>query len=114
LLPRKNYRRIRPLYEPFRNDFDDRPPAFELNRKRLMQSFERCAPLFGINIPRKNLDEMSDRSLIITLSLISPFEPREKQALLETPSEQERIDLLITLLEMAALADRRGVRPTRQ
>jgi Lon protease-like protein len=114
LLPRKSYRRVRAIYEPFRNDFDDRPPVFELDRKRLQQAFERCAPLFNLNIPRKNLDELSDRSLIITLSLIAPFEPREKQALLETPSEQERADLLTTLLEMAALADRRGVRPTRQ
>jgi Lon protease-like protein len=33
--------------------------------------------------------------------MLCPFQPAEKQALLEAPGWDERVDILITLLEMA-------------
>lgn len=37
------------------------------------------------------------------LIMICPLEPNEKQALLEAPTFRTRVDLLITLLEMATM-----------
>jgi hypothetical protein len=36
--------------------------------------------------------------------MVCPFEPAEKQALLEAPGETERAGALLTLLQMGALA----------
>ena len=40
--------------------------------------------------------------------MICPFEPSEKQALLEAPDLSERAKLLIALIEMAILDGREG------
>ena len=41
--------------------------------------------------------------LITSLSMICPFEPREKQALLEAPTLADRGRLMIRMVEMAIL-----------
>ena len=38
------------------------------------------------------------------LAMVCPFEPAEKQALLEAPTDVERAAALLTLLQMGALA----------
>ena len=45
---------------------------------------------------------MPDDMLVITLSMVCPFEPVEKQALLEAVTDQDRARTLLTLLEMGA------------
>ena len=40
--------------------------------------------------------------LVVTLAMVCPFEPAEKQALLEAPSDAERASTLLTLLQMGA------------
>ena len=42
--------------------------------------------------------------LVVTLAMVCPFEPAEKQALLEAPTDAERAAALLTLLQMGALA----------
>ena len=39
---------------------------------------------------------------MVTLAMVCPFEPIEKQALLEAPTEAERADTLLALLHMGA------------
>ena len=43
-------------------------------------------------------------TLVNALAMLCPFEPAEKQALLEAPGWAERVDTLVTLLEMASAA----------
>ncbi|MGH7154232.1 MAG: hypothetical protein ACREF3_09900 [Acetobacteraceae bacterium] len=43
--------------------------------------------------------------LVITLSMICPFEPAEKQALLEARSDADQAATLLALLRMGAVAD---------
>ena len=44
-------------------------------------------------------------TLVTSLAMGLPFEPLEKQALLEAPTLVERVDALTTLLEIDALED---------
>ena len=48
------------------------------------------------------IDEMPDDALVVTLAMICPFEPAEKQALLEAPTPSERAATLLTLLRMGS------------
>ncbi|WP_421702073.1 LON peptidase substrate-binding domain-containing protein [Aliiroseovarius sp.] len=48
-----------------------------------------------------SLKEAEDELLINSLSMMCPFEPEDKQALLEAPSLQTRRETLVTLMEFA-------------
>jgi Lon protease-like protein len=48
-----------------------------------------------------SLEEAEDELLINSLSMLCPFEPEDKQALLEAPSLSTRRETLITLIEFA-------------
>lgn len=48
-----------------------------------------------------SLKEAEDEFLINSLSMLCPFEPEDKQALLEAPSLQTRRETLVTLMEYA-------------
>ena len=45
---------------------------------------------------------------MITLAMACPFEPVEKQALLEAPTDADRAATLLALLQMGAPADAAG------
>lgn len=48
-----------------------------------------------------SLKDADDMLLINSLSMLCPFEPEEKQALLEAPSLLTRRETLLTLMEFA-------------
>ena len=48
---------------------------------------------------------MPDDALVVTLAMVCPFEPAEKQALLEAPTDPDRAATLLTLLQMGAAAN---------
>lgn len=49
----------------------------------------------------ESLDQADDELLINSLSMLCPFEPEDKQALLEAPSLSTRRETLVTLIEFA-------------
>ena len=54
---------------------------------------------------------MPDETLLTTLCMVCPFEPAEKQALLEAATDEDRGAILLTLLEMGAADDGAASRP---
>jgi len=49
-----------------------------------------------------SLTEADAELLVNSLSMLCPFDPEEKQALLEAPTLAERRETLVTLMEFAA------------
>ena len=69
----------------------------------------------GFDANWEAIDEMPDATLVATLAMVCPFEPPEKQALLEAAEIEERTQALLALLQMGAHIDRgRPVRPAAQ
>jgi hypothetical protein len=54
------------------------------------------------------LEKFAAEALVTSLAMMCPFEPREKQALLEAGTLAERAKVLTTLLEMSSLAGESG------
>ena len=52
----------------------------------------------------ETIQRLTDDALVTTLAMVCPFEPAEKQALLEAPTDQDRAATLLALLQMGALA----------
>ncbi len=55
----------------------------------------------GLSTDWESLGEAEDELLINSLSMLCPFEPEDKQALLEAPSLTTRRETLMTLIEFA-------------
>lgn len=96
---RKGYRRVRPIYDDFKSDMDP-PTKIDLDRDELMDRLKPYLDAQGMKVNLDVIKNLSDSTLITSLSMICPFEPREKQALLECATLQERAETLVALLQM--------------
>lgn len=99
--PLNGYRRVVPDFAVFGGDLAPEP-SYPLDRQRLGKALKRYFTAHSIAADWRSISDASDDRLVTTLAMICPFEPREKQALLETPEAGARARLLIALLEMAA------------
>jgi Lon protease-like protein len=93
------FRTVEPDWTRFRRDlFPDDPDD---DRGRLVQALK---PFFGrhkIDADFSAIEKAPPERLINTLSMICPFRPGEKQALLEARDTAERARLLTALVEMS-------------
>lgn len=100
---RDGYRRVEADWSDYLTDLIEPDEAAPIDKKRLFASLK---PYFEGQEIQANWDAINDtpsERLINSLSMICPFEPLEKQALLEAPSLKDRLDVLTSLVEMAVL-----------
>ena len=98
---RRGYRRVRADYAPFLPDLDAGARPM-LDRERLEESLRAYFRANRIEANWEAVRETPDAMLVTTLAMVCPFEPREKQALLEAPTVQDRADMLLALVEIGA------------
>jgi hypothetical protein len=96
---RKGYRRVRPVYDDFKADLEP-PPKIEIDREGLMERLKPYLDAQGMKINLDVIKNLSDTTLVTSLCMICPFDPREKQALLECAGLKERAETLMALLQM--------------
>lgn len=94
------YRWIAPEWGPFRGDLTA-AGCLNLDRDRLTALLRAYFSHNEMTCRWDHLAQTPDERLITCLSMICPFEPEEKQALLEAPTCRDRADLFLALLEMA-------------
>jgi hypothetical protein len=93
------FRRVRPDYEPYQQDVAE-PAGMALDRENLIGSVHRYVHAKGLTADWPAIKEASNEALVVALSMMCPFEPREKQALLECRDLAALAHLLTSLLEM--------------
>ena len=100
------YRQVEPDYGPFETDlYPDEDGEFP--RERLLGALKRYLVRRDLKADWQSVTSAPAEALVNSLAMLCPFEPAEKQALLEASGWPERVDTLIALLEMAA-SDRPG------
>ncbi|MEM8582005.1 MAG: LON peptidase substrate-binding domain-containing protein [Pseudomonadota bacterium] len=77
----------------------EKDPGFD--RERFLALLKRYFEAQEMRTDWDSLDEAEDELLINSLSMLCPFEPEDKQALLEAPSLSTRRETLVTLIEFA-------------
>lgn len=99
------YRRVKADWAPFGRDRGgaETDPGFD--RKAFLPLLRRFFEARGLSTDWGALTEAEDELLINALSTLCPFEPGDKQALLEAPSLQTRRETLVTLIEFALAGD---------
>lgn len=101
---RRGYRRVRGDFGPFAADLDLAAPPVGIPREALLGALRGYFTHRGIDANWDAIKKLPDDMLVVTLAMVCPFEPAEKQALLEAPGEAERAAALLALLQMGALA----------
>ncbi len=94
------YRLLSVSYDGFKRDTDE-PGEVPFDRDALLDTLRRYFAHRGFEARWNAIEQMDDDTLLTTLSMICPFPPAEKQALLEAPTLSERARTLQALLEMA-------------
>jgi len=109
------YRQIRADFAPFEADLAA-PPVDDvgLDRETLLDALRAYLETRGLDIDWDTAETAPPEALINSLSMALPFEPAEKQALLEAPSLTDRSDVLTALLTIDAADDGEGDAPSMQ
>ena len=95
------YRRAEVTWAGFESDMGPVEKDRGFNRDGFMDLLERYFDAQSLSTDWDSLKEAEDELLINTLSMLCPFEPEEKQALLEAPSLSTRRETLVTLIEFS-------------
>lgn len=93
------YRRFAVDYSGFEGDLAECAGDPQMDRPALMSLLERFFEEKGLGTDWDSMKEAEPELLINSLSMLCPFEPEERQALLEAPCLATRRETLITLIE---------------
>ena len=98
----EGYRRIVPEWSGFARDLDSEgEPAFD--RERLMRGLKGYFQQHQISADWSAINSVPGERLVTSVAMVCPFEPSEKQALLEASDLNERARLLTAMVEMALM-----------
>ncbi len=95
------FRQVRPDYTPFAVDLAETGMAREFPRERLAMALKAYLSQRELKADWQSVMGAPAESLVNALAMMCPFEPAEKQALLEAQCLNDRVDTLVALLEMA-------------
>ena len=95
------YRRCEVSWEGFDRDQGPEEVDKSFNRHAFLASLSKFFDDQQLSADWETLKDAEDELLINSLSMLCPFEPEDKQALLEAPSLSTRRETLATLIEFA-------------
>lgn len=85
----------------FPDDFCVGAGQTDVDRDRLLDVFRCYLEAHNLDADWESIDSSSNEALVNALAMISPYGPKEKQAMLEAPDLCARNEILIALTEMA-------------
>jgi Lon protease-like protein len=94
------YRQCRVTYAPFADDFIPRKGEEEVDRKALLHALKDFMQANDLKADWEDIDKAPNEALVNALSMMSPYGPPEKQALLEAPDLKTRAELLVAITEI--------------
>jgi Lon protease-like protein len=95
-----SYRQCRVTYAPFADDFVARKGESEVDRKALLRALKDFMKANDLKADWQDIDKAPNEALVNALSMMSPYGPPEKQALLEAPDLKTRAELLVAITEI--------------
>jgi uncharacterized protein len=98
---RRGYRRVIGDFSRYRADMNESDDT-AIDRAAVLDALRGYFVRRVVEPNWDAINRLPDDALVVTLAMVCPFEPIEKQALLEAPSEAERAETLLALLRMGA------------
>ncbi|MBP7240789.1 LON peptidase substrate-binding domain-containing protein [Amaricoccus sp.] len=95
------YRRAEMDWTGFARDLGRSETCEDFDRAEFLEVLARFFEAAQLSSDWESLKEADVELLVNSLSILCPFDPEEKQALLEAPTLEERRETLVTLMEFA-------------
>jgi len=94
------YRQCRVSYAPFADDFIARKGEVLVDREAVLNALRNFMKANNLQADWEGIDKAPNEALVNALSMMSPYGPAEKQALLEAPDLKTRAELLVAITEI--------------
>jgi len=98
---RRGYRRMAVDYGEFSADAQPPPETDSMPRDDFMQTLRPYLLAHGMEVNWDAIAQTPEAMLVTTLSMVCPFSPSEKQALLEAADPMKRTETMMALMRMA-------------
>ena len=95
-----DYRQCRVTYAPFADDFIARKGEDDVDREAVLKALRSFMKANDLKADWEGIDQAPNEALVNALSMMSPYGPPEKQALLEAPDLKTRAELLVAITEI--------------
>ena len=105
----RGYRRVVPDWAPFAVDLTEEDG--KVDRHRLIELLQAYFRQQSLSANWDAIGQAPDERLVTSLAMICPFQPPEKQALLEAGCLSDRARLMMSLLEIAIAGHGEDDRP---
>lgn len=107
------YRRVRADFSPYRDDLEiygtvRDPQHAQIDRERILAALRHYFAAKHVSANWDAIKQMDDRALVTTLAMSCPFDPTDKQALLESRDIAACARTLAALLDIGAGAAESG------
>ncbi|MHB8886370.1 MAG: LON peptidase substrate-binding domain-containing protein [Methylovirgula sp.] len=94
------YRQCRIDFSDFHTDFTPRVGENAVDRESVLRTLRDFAEANQLQIDWTSIHEAPNEALVNALSMMSPYGPKEKQALLEAPDLKARAEVLVAITEI--------------
>ncbi|HYF54613.1 MAG TPA: LON peptidase substrate-binding domain-containing protein [Salinarimonas sp.] len=108
------YRQAQVSYEPYASDFVARAGEEAVDREAVVRALRDFVSAHKLQVDWKGVNEAPNEALVNALCMMSPFGPREKQAMLEAPDLKTRAEILVAVTEFELARGGEGEEPTLQ
>lgn len=85
---------------PFAGDFDRDDTADDVDRTGLLKTLQAYLDANGLEMDWGSVEQAENHTLVNALSMMAPYGPAEKQALLEAANLKVRAETLVAITEM--------------
>lgn len=101
---RDGYRVVVPDWSPYRADLAEETDA-GIDRDRMLRALKGYFTVNNVDANWDAITETPTDRLVNALAMMCPFQPSEKQALLEAKTLADRANVMVALLEMTLAAN---------
>ena len=109
LSPCRGYRRVAADWTPYAADL--KAQGCSIDRAKLIALLQEYFRKHGLSANWEAIENAPDERLLTSLAMICPFDPCEKQALLEADCLADRAQIMMTLLEIAIAGQGENAQP---
>jgi hypothetical protein len=95
-----SYRQCKVTYQPFVDDFTARKGEDEVDREALLRALSSFLKANNLKADWEGIENAPNEALVNALAMMSPYDPAEKQALLEAPDLKTRAEILVAVTEI--------------
>jgi uncharacterized protein len=95
------YRQCRVDFTPFIDDFTARKGEELVDRKAVLAALTSFLKANNLKTDWQGIESAPNEALVNALAMMSPYDPAEKQAMLEAPDLKTRAEILVAVTEIA-------------